>query len=106
MADPREGHRACLVIWLAGVGIEGVVGEMVHLAVMHGHKDLPDLHGWGEVGRRHHFTAQRADAHRVSGLNAEPEGIYRPKGQCSRRSRRMRPSEKIGDDRENDENNQ
>ena len=45
-----DSHRAVFVVGLAGVGVEGGVGEFVDLLVVHGEEDLAGLHGGGVVG--------------------------------------------------------
>ena len=52
---PLNSHGAGLVAGLAGVGIEGGEGEVVHFFVVHGHEDLAALdagvdHGGGLDG--------------------------------------------------------
>lgn len=41
---------AVLVVGLVGMGIEGGVGELVGLRVVHGHEDLAGLDGVGDEG--------------------------------------------------------
>ena len=72
-----ESDRTIFVVGLAGVRVEGGVGEAVDLFVVHVQNELTRLHGGGVVGLRGDAGATTGDGDLLAIRNAELGGIVR-----------------------------
>lgn len=66
-----------LVVRLAGVWIEGGVGQFINVRVMHGEEDLAGLDGGGEVSLCSDGCAAGGDADQLVFPDAQAGGVFR-----------------------------
>ena len=77
LADGKDEAKQCTKDALAGVGVEGRVGQSVGIGVVHRQEEVATLHGRRDVGGGREFATSGRNGQRLVVLNAQSIGVAR-----------------------------